>query len=184
VVRALAFLGADFEYATHTLLNLHLAGAGQPVAAKDLAAFQKIPHPFVRKVLTRLEHAGLVAAEEGRRGGWRLRVPAESITLLAVADALRSTPAFFTCRQIRARCALWQDEHPPAAAVTGVCAIHAAVLVAERAMREQLARQTIAGLARHTRERYPTYALQSLPRWFSGQTDERARAASSVEPPR
>ena len=57
----MAFYGAGVEYALHTLLNLTLAPAGTAPSARDLADFQCLPLAFMRKLLTQLEKAGLVA---------------------------------------------------------------------------------------------------------------------------
>ena len=143
---AMSHYGAGVEYAIHTLLNLALAPAGTVPSARDLADFQRLPVPFVQKLLTQLEKAGLVAGAEGVRGGWQLARRPEEITVLAIADATKGGEALFKCREIRARCALWEDGSPPSAAVTGVCSIHAVMLAAEQAMRRELATHSLADL--------------------------------------
>jgi Rrf2 family protein len=176
----MGFLGAEFEYAAHILVNLHLAQSNQPPSARELAEFQRLPYAYVRKLLGRLGEIGLVAAEEGRSGGWRLRLPADSISLLDVATALAPGDSPFTCREIRARCALWDDANPPRAAIAGTCTIHAAVLRAERRLRDQLARESIGALAEKVTSRYPTFAQSSLPGWFADQVGRRNRATADT----
>lgn len=140
------FYGAGVEYALHTLLNLAAAPAGTAPSARDLADFQRLPVPYVQKLLTQLQKAGIVVGAEGVRGGWRLARDPGAITVLEIADAAKGDDALFKCREIRARCALWDDGAPPQAAVAGVCSIHAVMLAAEQAMRRELAAHSLADL--------------------------------------
>lgn len=163
------FYGAGVEYALHTLLNLALAPAGTAPSARDLADFQRLPVPYIQKLLTLLEKAGIVAAAEGVRGGWRLTRAPAAIPVLAVADAAKGDDALFRCREIRARCALWPDGEAPRGAVSGVCSIHAVMLSAEQAMRRELAAHSLADLVRQvTGKSSPAY-----PKIVGGWFDER-----------
>jgi Rrf2 family protein len=165
--------GARVEYALHTLLNLSLAPTGTYPSARDLAEFQKLPVPFVRKLLTQLEGAGLVEGSEGIGGGWRLRRSPGAMTVLEVADAAGGEGQLFECREIRARCALWPDDDPPRGATTGVCTIHAVMLASEAAMRRELAGHTLAEIADRVAAKSPRAARTSIPDWFARRYAER-----------
>ncbi len=170
--------GARVEYALHTLLNLSFAPEDTAPSARDLADFQKLPVAFVRKLLTRLERAGLIVGGEGVRGGWRLRRPPADITVLDVADAAQGRDVLFECREIRARCALWPDHAPPKAVRSGVCEIHSVMLAAERAMRAELASQTLADVCARVRAKSPGFVAADVPGWFAGRYSGR-RAGST-----
>jgi Rrf2 family protein len=173
----LSYYGARVEYALHTLLNLTLAPPETAPSARDLAEFQKLPVPFMRKLLTELEKSGLVVAAEGVRGGWRLCRPPEEISVLEVAEAAQGYDPLFQCREIRARCALWSDDAPPRGARSGVCEIHAVMLAAERAMRAQLATQTIADIAARVSGKSPRFTKADAPAWFADRfATRRSRA--------
>lgn len=172
----MAYYGAAVEYALHTLLNLTQAPAGICPSARDLAEFQRLPVPFVRKLLTQLEKAGLVTAAEGVRGGWRLARPATAITLLAAAEAVQPDAPLFECREIRGRCALWPDGRAPASATAGVCTIHAAMLAAEAAMRRELAQRTLADIAAQVAAKTGGRG-DALQHWFQDRYDSRRRPA-------
>jgi Rrf2 family protein len=122
---------------------LRLAGpqGDVPPSVKALAEFQGIPSAYLSKIMTQLEKAGLVVASEGKRGGYRLARPPAQISFLDVADAIEGSKRLFECTEIRRRCVLYGDA-PPKAAVSGICAIHAAMLAAERRMRDHLAKTT------------------------------------------
>ena len=170
--------GARVEYAVHTLLNLSLAPASTAPSARDLSDFQRLPMAFMRKVLTQLEKSGLIVAAEGVHGGWRLARPPSEITLLQIVDAAQGDDPLFACREIRARCALWPDDAPPPGARSGVCEIHAAMLAAEAAMREELARRTLADIAGRVAAKSPRFVAQDVPGWFEDRFAGRVGRAS------
>ncbi|MGD9932679.1 MAG: Rrf2 family transcriptional regulator [Dehalococcoidia bacterium] len=165
----MAYYGAGVEYALHVLLNLSSAPAGTAPSAKDLAEFQRLPVPFVRKLLTQLEKAGLVGAREGVRGGWQLARPANEITLLEAAEAVQPGAPLFDCKEIRQRCALWADGEAPRVATTGLCEIHAAMRAAEVSMRRELAARTVADIAKQVAAKRPAAAAPGATAWFEAR---------------
>ncbi|MEQ9640609.1 MAG: Rrf2 family transcriptional regulator [Alphaproteobacteria bacterium] len=172
----MAYYGAAVEYALHTLLNLSHAPAEISPSARDLAEFQRLPVPFMRKLLTQLDKAGLIAGAEGVHGGWRLARGPEAITLLAAAEAVQPGAPLFECRDIRARCALWDDADAPASATTGTCEIHAAMLAAETAMRRELASRTLADIAIQVHAKTKGRAGRSASEWLQQRyADRRTR---------
>jgi len=78
---------ATEEYGLRCMLQLALRPA-ETVSLTELARQENIAPPFAAKVLLRLRRAGLVLAARGRRGGYTLAAPPESITVLAVLSAL------------------------------------------------------------------------------------------------
>jgi DNA-binding IscR family transcriptional regulator len=86
-------------------------------------AFQDLPVPFVRELLTQLEKSGVIVAGEGIKGGWRLSRPPQQITVLDIVEATHGEDPLFECREIRGRCALWPNGNSPRAARSGVCEI-------------------------------------------------------------
>ncbi|MEL6921069.1 MAG: Rrf2 family transcriptional regulator [Pseudomonadota bacterium] len=73
--------------ALHTLS--HMAGNPDEVRTSKTIAEHAGTNPVVvRRVLGRLREAGLLTAEKGHAGGWRLARPPESITLADVYLAL------------------------------------------------------------------------------------------------
>jgi Rrf2 family protein len=163
----MAYYSARVEYALHTLLNLSFAPAGAAPSARDLADFQRLPLAFMRKLLTQLEKAGLIAGSEGLRGGWRLARAAATISVLEVADAAQGREPLFDCREIRARCALWPDGAAPRSATSGVCSIHAVMLSAEAAMRRELAGHSLADMAAQVQAKIGPARSGALPAWFA-----------------
>ena len=73
------------------LIALHLAKRGrtgsEPVAARELAEFERLPADYVEQILLRLRRAGLVESVRGARGGYYLAREPEAITVRDVMTA-------------------------------------------------------------------------------------------------
>lgn len=168
----MAHITNSVEYAIHCLLWLVDPASGQP-SSRDLAELQGISASFVAKIFPKLEKAGIVHAAEGLRGGYRLaRAPAD-ITLLDVVDAIEGNKPLFNCQEIRDRCAVF-DDAAPAWATKGVCAIQAAMLRAETAMRESLAQETLASIAAVVERKAPKNFPIEVRDWLNERTKGRA----------
>jgi len=159
----MAYIGAGVEYALHCLLWMTGPVPESP-SARDLADLQGVSPSFVAKIFTRLEKAGIVAASDGIRGGYRLARPLQNVTVLDVVDAVEGHKPLFDCQEIRGRCALYEGK-PPDWATRGVCGIHAIMLRAEQVLRDELQRTTLAELAEG-------FQMKRLPREYAGQISE------------
>ncbi len=154
------YIGTGVEYALHCLLWI-AAPLEQPPSSRDLAEIQGISPTFLKKIFPKLEKAGIVEATGGIRGGYRLARPAEKITVLDVVDAVEGRKPLFDCQEIRGRCALFEGT-PPKWSTQGVCGIHAVMLRAEKILREELAKTSLASLAAGVLKK-------GMPQGFSGQ---------------
>ena len=171
----MAHLTSRVEYGIHCLLWLVGAGEQQP-SSRDLAELQGISPSFLAKIFPRLEKAGIVAAVPGLRGGYRLARPAAQITVLDIVDAIEGDKPLFECQEIRTRCVLF-DDPPPRWASRGTCAIHATMQRAERAMRDALAAETLADLARALERKAPAEFGASVERWLGERASSRRGSA-------
>ena len=168
----MGFYGAGVEYGLHILLELSGEREAARPSARDLADFLQLPVAYVRKIMTKLERAGLVAGAEGIEGGWVLaRAPAD-ITALAVAEAVEGRRALFECREIRANCVLYEGR-PPKHATSGVCSIHAVMIEAENRMRDSLAARTLADIKRKVAKVRPRTSETAAQNWFSDRAATR-----------
>ncbi|MGE3772806.1 MAG: Rrf2 family transcriptional regulator [Gammaproteobacteria bacterium] len=167
----MAHLTASVEYGMHCLLWL-AATEDTALSSRDLAALQGVSPAFVAKIFPKLEKAGIVSASNGLRGGYRLARPASRISVLDVVDAIEGRKPLFDCQEIRGRCALFEDR-PPKWATNGVCAIHAVMLQAERAMREALAAQTLDDLAQAVDRKAPASFGGEVQAWLGARTSAR-----------
>lgn len=162
----MAYMGTGVEYALHCLTWI-AAPLEQPPSSRDLAEMQGVPPAFLKKILPKLEKAGIVEASGGIRGGYRLARSAEEISMLDVVDAVEGPKRLFDCQEIRGRCALFEGK-PPEWSIHGVCGIHAVMIRAEKAMRDELAKTSIASLmsALVTKKHPPEFA-DEIRDWFA-----------------
>ena len=174
----MAHLTVSVEYGIHCLLWLAVADDA-PLSSRDLAELQGISPAFVAKIFPKLEKAGIVTASNGLRGGYRLAKPAAQIAVLDIVDALEGRKPLFDCQEIRGRCALFESR-PPAWATQGVCAIHAVMLKAEKAMRDSLAAESLGDIAKTFGRKAPASFDGTVRGWLG----ERNAARGAQRAPR
>lgn len=175
----MAHITVSVEYGIHCLL--WLVGSGDtPMSSRELAELQGISPSFLAKIFPKLEKAGIVTASEGVRGGYVLARPAKDISFLEIVDAIEGEKPLFDCQEVRQRCALFSGK-APSWARAGVCAIHAAMMKAERAMRESLATQSLADIAVAFNRKAPARFAGELDDWIGAQKSGR-RGLSAARP--
>lgn len=177
--RVMAHLTTSVEYGIHSLLWLSCSN-DTPLSSRELAQFQGISPTFVAKIFPKLEKAGIVSASEGVRGGYVLARSPKDISILEIVDAIDGEKPLFDCQEIRGRCAVF-GARPPAWATNGVCAIHAVLLRAEKAMRQELARESLATIARVLDRKAPSKFAGEVQAWFAGRAKSRSRKQSVSE---
>ena len=85
------------DYGVRIVLDLATLPQDERAAAHDIAARQKIPRPFLAKIISQLCLAGLVTTYRGAGGGVALAKPAAEITLLEVVEALEGPVRLNRC---------------------------------------------------------------------------------------
>lgn len=78
---------AKSDYALRALIEIARRDDSAPVSAEELGRLQDIPHGFLQAILADLRRAGVVIAQRGQSGGWRLNKDASDIS---VADVIRA----------------------------------------------------------------------------------------------
>ena len=74
------------------------------VSLKDITREERIPAPYVGKILQALVRADILHSVRGPRGGYALAHPAEQITLLMVVRAIDGTKGLDGCVVGLAKC--------------------------------------------------------------------------------
>ena len=83
-------LQRDVEYGLMSLIDLNREnGQEHAASARTLAGRLGVPRELLRKVLQRLQRAGMLAAARGATGGYRLARPLGDISLREVIEASR-----------------------------------------------------------------------------------------------
>ena len=78
---------AKSDYALRALIEIARQDGSAPVSAEELGRLQDIPHGFLQAILADLRRSGIVIAQRGQSGGWRLNKDAAEIS---VADVIRA----------------------------------------------------------------------------------------------
>jgi len=89
-------LGRLTDYAV-TLLTQMVSGNEGVWAASDLAAKSGLPLPTVSKVLKHLAKAGVLQAQRGTKGGYRLAQSASEISVATIVEAMDGPIALTEC---------------------------------------------------------------------------------------
>ncbi len=86
--RARSIGPARFNTAVHALAGL--AHNGGTVSSSIIAAQVQSHATFLRRILATLASHGIVDTREGRDGGYSLRIPADTLTLADIYQAIRT----------------------------------------------------------------------------------------------
>ena len=90
-------LSTRARYGMRAMLDLAVNGEEGLVLLKDVAARQEISKRYLEHMMTLLRNSGLVVAERGAAGGYRLARPADSIGLDEIFEALEGEIAPVEC---------------------------------------------------------------------------------------
>jgi Rrf2 family protein len=169
----MSLYSAGVEYGIHCLIFLvGKGGDTREASVRDLAELQGVPLDYLAKIFTKLAKAKLVEATEGVRGGFKLARPSDEISILDIVNAIDGRKRIFECREIRGRCALF-DGDAPDWALEGHCAVHSAMMTAQKRMEEALAQQTILDLSRKLGRKAPEDFGAKVDNWISERRDRK-----------
>lgn len=73
-------VSAKSEYGLRALVHLHRAGLAELTPAREIAAACRVPIKYLEQILRVLKDGGLVEAQVGIAGGYRLSRPGALIT--------------------------------------------------------------------------------------------------------
>ena len=76
------------EYAMRCALFLSFKGTDVVCSKKEIASTMDIPDQFLGKIAQQLGRAGIIEIVQGAKGGFRLLVPADKLTMLDVVEAV------------------------------------------------------------------------------------------------
>lgn len=136
------FVSQTAEYALRAMAYLATLPGGEGARAQDVSRHTAIPLPYASKVLRRLAQSGLVIAQKGHGGGFRLaRAPAR----ISFRDVFTSVDAEFE----KTSCAFGLGEcstrHP--------CPLHPAVATVRESVATWARRTTLADVIGSARRR-------------------------------
>lgn len=135
------------RYGMRAMLDLALNGEDGRVLLRDIAERQDISKRYLEHMMTLLRNRGLVVAERGATGGYRLARPPEQIRLDVIFEALEGAIAPVECVREPRTCERAED-----------CISHELWCEVAGAMRGVLEGKTLADLRDRYKEVQPGWA--------------------------
>ena len=123
------------RYALRLMIELSLHDGEQWLLLKDIGDAQDISPKYLEQLVMPLRRAGLVLAERGPRGGYKLAKPPEEITAHDIVQAVEGSLCLVRCVQAPEVC-----KH------TGRCAAHDFWTGLSNLIVQELAAVTLADL--------------------------------------
>lgn len=127
------------EYAVRCVLYLASQGVGALCARKEIARQMDIPDQFLGKIAQQLARAGAIEIVQGARGGFRLVVAPEELTLLEVVEAVIGEIFLNDCVM-----------RPESCNRSHACAVHCVWAKAKDQLRQTLQEATFARILQET----------------------------------
>jgi Rrf2 family transcriptional regulator, iron-sulfur cluster assembly transcription factor len=76
------------EYAVRCVLYLSMQPAGAVTSRNEIADAMEIPRDFLTKIAQQLSRSNILEIIQGPKGGLRLALPSDQVTLLGVVEAV------------------------------------------------------------------------------------------------
>jgi Rrf2 family iron-sulfur cluster assembly transcriptional regulator len=124
------------DYAIRACLYLASNGHEGPASSRRIAQHMEIPERFLPRVLSDLTEAGILGAQLGRRGGYRLQQAPDRLSILELIETVDGPSRSDVCVLRQRAC----DARQP-------CAFHPVWEEAQTAFIDVLATTTLADLA-------------------------------------
>ena len=142
-------ISSRFAVAVH-ILTLLETSRGEPVTSEWIAGSVNTNPAVVRRILCMLARAGLTTSRMGAGGGSLLARPAGQITLRDVYRAVDEGDLFALHREgPNPKCPVGRNMQ---------AVLERTTIAAQRALEDELARSTVAGVAAQVRSRTPVEA--------------------------
>ncbi len=94
-------LGKRVEYALLAVHYLHTHTDGQPASVQQIADYYALPDDLLAKLMQTLKHAGVVVAEHGCQGGYRLAKQPRHMRLMEFVSLFSEHVAVTACTEMR-----------------------------------------------------------------------------------
>ncbi|MEM6710551.1 MAG: Rrf2 family transcriptional regulator [Pseudomonadota bacterium] len=163
-------IGKGVEWAAHACATLAVLPPGWALSGEALADFLGVPQPYLAKQLQALSRAGIVVAQRGAAGGYRLaRLPA-TVSLWDITAAVEGSDPSFRCTEVRQQGAC----HASPEECTKPCDIAAAFHQAEASYRKALAAVPLTAVVAGATESATDQRKQRIVEWVQAHATQPA----------
>ncbi|MBW2607859.1 MAG: Rrf2 family transcriptional regulator [Deltaproteobacteria bacterium] len=138
------------EYAVRCIVYLAGNGQGKVVGRVEIAKAMEIPEQFLGKIAQQLARSGFIEIVQGAKGGYRLLLSPEKITLLDVVEAVTGEIFLNDCVM-----------RPESCFRTSGCSIHRVWEKAREQLRSTLREATFAKMLEKETCIFPSISSES-----------------------
>ncbi len=92
------------DYAMRAMMLLAVAGSNEAIPIAQISKTADIPELFLRKIIPRLQRAGLLRTVRGNQGSISLARPADSISILDIIIPIEGNLGMHRCVMNNAKC--------------------------------------------------------------------------------
>ncbi len=124
------------DYAMRMMVDLACMSNNQRTTVGEITQRQDVAEPFMAKNASQAAVAGLVVTQRGTGGGLALAQPADSITMLQIAEAIDGPLALNRCTFEPSRCPRFNK-----------CAVHPIWEKAQQQLKELLSNTSLSEIA-------------------------------------
>ena len=158
------------DYAVRVMIHLAGLPSGAQVRQSDLSEATEVSGHFLSTVLQQLVRSRFIRSRRGSGGGFALAVPANTVSLLDVVEAIEGPVRLNQC-----------IEEGPSCDRKKWCPAHRVWAEAQAAIVNVLGGSSMAALAAQAAN--TTYDLHEKPVWITGAQPKRNAKQSRVDSP-
>jgi len=152
------------EWGIHCMELLARAPKEIYIPTKILAKFHGIPKEYLSKAMQSLASAGLVEGTLGPKGGYRLALKANKISLLEIVEAIEGKKRTFNCQEIRFNNPCLKSEHKDK---NSTCMIAGAMYEADEAWRKVLRKKKLSDIVLEINDQVPSEIFELSEDWIN-----------------
>lgn len=153
------------EQAVYTLLILVRLPKRTSLPAEPLSERLGVSPSYLKKLMQKLVHAGLVHSTPGIRGGFSLAKQPEDVTVYDIYVAVEGCQSLYLNQGVSSH--LFADEKTCSSHES--CALEILMKDAEKAWTDVLKAETLASLQEKVTNTYPQHKLLALETWIHEQ---------------
>jgi len=91
------YITMNSDYALRAMMQLAAGGSNNTIPIAQISKSANIPESFLRKIIPRLQRAGLLRTVRGNQGGISLARPADSISILDIILPIEGNLGMHRC---------------------------------------------------------------------------------------
>lgn len=151
------------EHAFHSLFYMIDLPKNKTIGIKKIAEVNSLADPYLSKVFSKLQKAGIVRSTTGTKGGYELAKDPNDISFWDVVEAIEGSSNFFQCVETRKNNIFVTD--PTVFTPKHPCLIKVVMLEAEDAFRNSLKSKSLSWLHQKVKNNFSPETKKAISHW-------------------